>query len=134
MAKAGAQTSLLYICGSLPLFLGGELSRAGAARSGADCSAHLLLTGLVVVLAVAPLASAPGLLSTDDPRRERRRAVRRPGVAKTIGIGVAVSIAGVMLCEYLALTRLIHAHRPVAVRPIAAAIGAAGRSWRHRSA
>ncbi len=33
-----------------------------------------------------------------------------------IGVGVAVSIGGVMLCEYLALTRLVHAIGRVSVR------------------
>ncbi len=66
VAKAGAQTSLLYICGSLPLFLGGELSRpAQTIRRG--LLGAFALTGLVVVLAVAPLAAAPGLLHTDIP-------------------------------------------------------------------
>jgi hypothetical protein len=45
------------------------------------------------------------------------------GVAEAIGIGVAVSIAGVMLCEYLALTRLGHAITGLRIRPIAGAIG-----------
>ena len=40
VAKAGAQTSLLYICGSLPLFLGGGCP-GPPRRSGADCWARL---------------------------------------------------------------------------------------------
>ncbi len=74
LAKADAQTSLLYICGSLPLFLGGE--------------------------------------------------VAGPGLAEAVGIGIAVSIAGVILCEYLALTRLARAITPWRLRPITGAIGA----------
>ena len=34
LAKASAQTSLLYICGSLPLFLGGELAAPAFAVYG----------------------------------------------------------------------------------------------------
>jgi hypothetical protein len=61
VAKASAQTSLLSICGSPPLFLGGELARpARTIRRG--LIGFYLLTAVVVILAVAPLAAAPGLL------------------------------------------------------------------------
>ena len=122
VAKAGAQTSLLYICGSLPLFLGGELSRpAHTIRRG--LLGAFALTGLVVVLAVAPLAAAPGLLHTDIPGVSVAQQFAGPTLARVIGVGVAVSIGGVMLCEYLALTRLVHAIGRVSVRTAAAAIG-----------
>lgn len=101
-AKASAQGSLLYVCGSLPLFLGGELARpARTIRRG--LTAAYLLTAAVVIAAVAPLASAPGLLSTDIPGVTVAREFSGAGLAEAVGIGVAVSTAGVMLCEYLAL-------------------------------
>jgi hypothetical protein len=50
--------------------------------------------------------------------------VAEPGLAKAIGIGVAVSTLGVMFCEYLALTRILHAITRRRTRTIAAAIGA----------
>ncbi len=124
LAKSGAQTSLLYICGSLPLFLGGEVVRpVRTIRRG--LTGAYLVTGLVVVLAVAPGAAAPGLLHTDVPGVRVAEQFASPGVARAIGIGVAVSIAGVMLCEYLALTRLAHALGGWRLRPIALVIGAA---------
>jgi amino acid transporter len=124
LAKAGAQTSLLYICGSLPLFLGGELARpVRTIRRGLVGS--YLLTGLLVALAVAPLAAAPGLLRTDIPGVSVAQQFAGAGLAKAIGIGVAVSIAGVMLCEYLAVGRLAHAIGGWRIRPINAVIGAA---------
>src|SRR5581483_1432225 len=58
LAKAGAQTSLLYICGSLPLFLGGELA-APARTIRRVLVGTFGLSGALVVLAVAPLASSP---------------------------------------------------------------------------
>lgn len=123
LAKATAQTSLLYICGSLPLFLGGELARpARTIRRGLIGS--LLLTGLVVVLAVAPLAAAPGLLNTDIPAVSVAQQFSGQTLAYAIGIGIAVSTAGVILCEYLALTRLMHAIGPWSMRTGAVAIGA----------
>jgi fumarate reductase subunit D len=117
------ETSLLYICGSLPLFLGGELARpARTIRRG--LSGAYLLTAGVVILAVAPLAAAPGLLNTEVPGVSVAQQFAGSGLAEAIGIGVAVSIAGVMLCEYLALTRLVHFIGPWRMRPIAVAIGA----------
>jgi amino acid transporter len=123
LAKASAQTSLLYVCGSLPLFLGGELARpARTIRRG--LVAAFAVTALVIVLAVAPLASAPGLLSTAIPGVAVVEQFASTGLANLIGIGIAVSTTGVILCEYLALTRLLHALTRSSTRTIAVAIGA----------
>jgi hypothetical protein len=123
VAKASAQTSLLYVCGSLPLFLGGELTTPGrTVRRG--LTGAFLLTALVVILAVAPLAAAPGLLQTDIPGVRVAEEFGSPGLATAIGIGVAVSITAVILCEYLALTRLLHALTRWRPRSVTVAIGA----------
>jgi hypothetical protein len=107
-AKATAQTSLLYICGGLPLFLGGEVrARVPTIRRG--LLGAFAATAVVVVLAVAPLAAAPGLTATAVPGSAVAAQFAGPGLARAVGIGVAVSIAGVILVEYVALTRLLHA-------------------------
>ena len=67
-----------------------------------------VLTALVVVLAVAPLAALPGLSHREVPGVSLAQQFAGPALANAIGIGIGVSIAGVMLCEYLALTRLVH--------------------------
>jgi hypothetical protein len=122
-AKASAQTSLLYICGGLPLFLGGELATpARTIRRGV--TGAFLITGLVVVLAVAPLAAASGLTGTEIPGFSVAQQYAGATVADAIGIGVAVSVGGLIVCEYLALTRLLHAITHLRIRPITAAIGA----------
>ena len=122
LAKATVQSSGLYICGSLPLFLGGELA-APARTIRRGVSVAFAATAIVVVLAVAPLASMPGLLSTAVPGVSVAEQFVGAGLAKAIGVGVAASTAGVILCEYVALTRLIHAIGRWRIRPIAAAIG-----------
>jgi len=122
LAKASAETSLLYICGSLPVFLGGELARPARTISR-GLIGSFLLTATVVVLAVAPLAGAPGLLRTDVPGVTVAHLFSGQTLADAIGIGIAVSTAGVILCEYLALTRLVHAVSRWRMRPIAIAIG-----------
>jgi hypothetical protein len=47
------------------------------------------------------------------------------GLAVAIGVGAAVSIAGVMLAEYLALSRLVTAVTSWRLRPVLITIGAA---------
>ena len=122
-AKASAQTSLLYICGSLPLFLGGELATpARTIRRG--LTAAFVVTAAVVVLAVAPLAAVPGLLHTEIPGVSVAQQFAGAGLARAIGVGVAVSTAGLIVWEYLALTRLVHAITRWRIRPITAVIGA----------
>lgn len=123
LAKAGAQTSLLYVCGSLPLFLGGELRRpARTIRRGLIGS--YLVTAAVIALAVVPLSANPGLLGTAVPGLTVAQEFTSPGLAQAIGVGIAASIAGVIVCEYLALTRLVHAVAGWRLRPIALGLGA----------
>jgi hypothetical protein len=108
LARAGTQASLLYVCGSLPLFLGGELAQPRRVI-GRGLPVAFALTGLVVIAALAPLAAAPGLATTAIPGMTVMAQFAGAGAARLIGVGVAVSIAGVMVCEYLALTRLAQA-------------------------
>jgi hypothetical protein len=123
LAKASAQSSLLYVCGSLPLFLGGELAHpARTMRRG--LTGAFALTGLVVLLAVAPLASAPGLMRTSIPGVTVAELFAGQGLAKAIGIGVAISTAGLILFEYLALTRLLNAAAAWPIRKITLALAA----------
>jgi amino acid transporter len=108
LTKGVGQSSLLYVCGSLPLFLGGELARpARTIRRG--LTGAFALTGLLVLLATAPLASMPGILRTAIPGVTVAQQFSSQGVAEAIGIGVALSTAGLILLEYLAITRLLHA-------------------------
>jgi amino acid transporter len=123
LVKAGAQTSLLYICASLPLFLGGELATPARTIRWGLLGAYLA-TALVVVLAVAPLAAAPGLTRTEVPGVSLMAQYAGSGLAETMGIGIAVSVCGVIVCEYLALTRLLHAVGHWRMRPVAVVIGA----------
>jgi hypothetical protein len=123
LAKASAQTSLLYICGSLPLFLGGELATpARTIRRG--LTGAYAITCIVVVLAVAPLAASPGLANTDLPGVRVAQQFAGAVPADAIGVGVAVSIVGVILCEYLALTRLVPAVTRLSRPNVTLAIGA----------
>ncbi len=124
LAIATGQTALLYICGSLPLFLGGELARpARTIRRG--LTGAYLVTAAVVLLAVAPLAAAPSITQAPIPGTALAAAFAGHGFAVAVGMGVAVSIGGVMLVEYLSLSRLVAAVTPWRLRPVIVAIGVA---------
>jgi amino acid transporter len=123
LAGSAAQTSLLYICGSLPLFLGGELARpARTIRRG--LVAVYLVTAAVVIAGVAPLAADPGLAAEPIPGMTIAQRFVGHGFALTVGIGVAASVAGVMLVEYLALSRLVSAVTTWPSRRVIIATGA----------
>lgn len=122
LATATAQTSLLYVCGSLPLFLGGELRRpAVTMRRGIVVGYALAATA--VVAAVVPLAARPSTSRAGLPGVDLAAQFTGRPVWLSIGIGVAVSIAGVMLLEYVALTRLLHHVTGRSVRGLTIAVG-----------
>jgi hypothetical protein len=123
IARGGVQTSLLYVCASLPLFLGGEVGRSGPALR-LPIVAAAAVTGVLVLLAVAPLAAAPGLTRTAVPGVSVLSQYAGSGLARVVGLGVAVSVAGVILAEYLALTRLLHALAGWSRRTATLAVGA----------
>jgi hypothetical protein len=124
LSVAAAGTTLLYICGSLPLFLGGELAHpARTIRRG--LTAAWLVTAVVVTAAVAPLAAAPAFTRAPIPGMAVAARFAGPGFAVAVGVGVAVSVAGVMLAEYFTLSRLISTVTSWRLRPVIIALGAA---------
>jgi hypothetical protein len=121
--QSGAKTSLLYVCAGLPLFLGGELKRpAQTIRRG--LSGAYLLTGVLVLLAVAPLAAAPALAHTEVPGAALLGRYAGGGAGRAIGIAIAASVGGVMLAEYVALSRVLSAAGGWPVRKVTLAVGA----------
>jgi amino acid transporter len=123
VATATAQTAPLYICGSLPLYLGGELARpARTIRRG--LAGAFLVTAAVVTVAVAPLAAAPAFTLVDIPGMTLAQRFAGHDFAVVVGVGVAVSIAGVILVEYFALSRLVTAVTSWPRRPVIIGIGA----------
>lgn len=108
VGTATAQTALLYVCGSLPLFLGGEIARPTRTMPRTLLVGYLLVAAGVVAT-VAPLAANPAFTRAPIPGMAVARVFGGPALAVTVGLGVAASVAGVMLVEYLALSRLLHA-------------------------
>ena len=124
LATATGQTALLYICGSLPLFLGGELARPARTIRRGLIGAYLV-TAAVIIAAVAPLAADPALARAPIPGMAVAERFAGHGFALVVGVGVAVSVAGVMLAEYLALSRLVTTVTSWSLRRVIIAIGAA---------
>lgn len=108
IATASAQTALLYVCGSLPLFLGGEVAHARRTVRRGLVTGYVLVAGGVVAT-VAPLAANPAFTRAPIPGMSVARVFVGEPFAVTVGLGVAASVAGVMLVELIALSRLLHA-------------------------
>ena len=114
IATASGNTALLFVCGSLPFFFGGEVARPERTIRRGLVAAYVLVA-VAVVAAVFPLAANPAFTRADIPGVSLVSVYIGHGAGVAVGIGVAASIVGVMLVEYLALTRLMHAVRGVGI-------------------
>ena len=114
IATASGNTALLFVCGSLPFFFGGEVARPERTIRRGLVAAYVLVA-VAVVAAVFPLAANPAFTRADIPGVSLVSVYIGHGVGVAVGVGVAASIVGVMLVEYLALTRLMHAVRGVGI-------------------
>ena len=115
LAKAAANTALLFVCGSLPFFFAGEVARpTQTVRRGVMIA--YVLTAVAVVAAVFPLAANPAFVHAEIPGLSIVDVYVGHSAGVAIGIGVAASVVGVMLVEYLALARLVHAVRGMSIR------------------
>ena len=123
LARGGSNIALLFLCGSLPLFLGAEV--VGGSRT---VRRSLLIAGAVVggylVFAVFPLAAVdPALTHAHLPGYVIADAYSGRALAIAIGVGGAVSVTGLVVAEYLALSRLLHAVTRLPVRRLLVWIG-----------
>ena len=125
LVHGSLNVSLLFVCSSLPLFLGGEVR--GGARTvqrglviGFAAAAVTVLVGSLVWARAQAPAVAAGI-----PGAALARATWGHGFADLVGLGVVVSTAGVMLAEFVALARLLHAMsgRPLATTNLTVAAG-----------
>ncbi len=91
---------------AIPVVLAGVMI---AGRRAALLAAGGLAAAWLVVPAVAPLAADPALAQAGIPGMTAAELFAGHSFGVTVGIAVAVSIAGVMLAEDLALSRLVTA-------------------------
>lgn len=116
--KATVGVGGLFACGSLPLFLGGEVRDASRRLRGALCVAFIL-TAVLTLVAVYPYAQHPAYLHAALPGMTVADNEAAHPLAVAIGVGIAASVVGVMLIEGLALTRLLHAVAGRSTRQVA---------------
>jgi hypothetical protein len=121
-ARGVGNVSLLFVCASLPLYFGAEV--AGGRRT----IRPVLLTSFATVAALALFAAIP-LGGLPDQIRESQipgfalaQAYVGRGFAVTVGVATALSVAALIVLEFLALGRLWGAMLGVRVRPVLAVI------------
>jgi hypothetical protein len=114
IASASGNVALLFVCGSLPFFFGGEVAQPARTVRRGVVTAYVLVV-VAVVAAVFPLAANPAFTHAEIPGASVVGVYVGHAAGVAVGIGVAASIVGVMLVEYLALTRLIHAVRGTSI-------------------
>lgn len=107
-ATGVAGVSLLFVCGSLPLFLGGEVRDASRSIRRVLPLAFLV-AAVGVVASLVPYAADPAFARSAVPGQALVSADVGAVAGYAVGAGVAASVLGVMLVEYVALTRLGHA-------------------------
>jgi len=123
LARGSSNVALLFLCGSLPLFLGAEV--VGGART---VRRTLVVAGLVVagylVFAAWPLAAVdPRLTHANLPGYAIASAYSGRTMAIAVGVGGAASVTGLIVAEYLALSRLLYAVTHVPIRKLLVWIG-----------
>ena len=114
IASASGNVALLFVCGSLPFFFGGEVAQPARTLRRGVVTAYILVA-VGIVAAVFPLAANPAFTHAEIPGASVVSVYVGHAAGVAVGIGVATSIVGVMLVEYLALTRLIHAVRGTSI-------------------
>lgn len=106
--RATGGTALLFICASLPLYLGAEV-RGGSRTVRRGLAAAVALVGAVFLIAAIPLSGVPEeLRNTAVPGAAIAQAYGGRGLAVVVGLLTAASTCALILAEYLALARLLH--------------------------
>ena len=107
-ARAVAGTALLFICSSLPLYLGAEVrGRSRTVRRGLAFAVGIV--GLCFFVAALGLATVPrGLLEFPVPAATIAKYYSGRPLEVAVTLGIAVGTLALIVAEYLALGRLLH--------------------------
>jgi hypothetical protein len=117
-ARSGAAVGLLFVCASLPVFLGGEV-RGGARTVRRGLVVAFAAVAAYVFFAAVPLAGVPeSLREAAVPGAAVAQAYAGRPLAIAIGVGAAVSVTLLIVAEYVALSRLLHWLHDVPVRRV----------------
>lgn len=114
--------SLLFVCSSLPLFFGAEVS-GGTRTIRRGLAWGYGIVAVFLLLAAVPLATGAGRFGgTGLPGVSIAQAYAGRPLAVAVALGAAASVAGLIVLELLALGRLVHWLAGTAIRPTLAAV------------
>ena len=106
--RAAAATALLFVCASLPLYLGAEV-RGGSPTIRRGLLVAVGVVGAAFLFAAIPLGSVPdSLRDAPVPGVAIAEAYGSRGLGVAVGILTAASSLVLIVAEYLALARLLH--------------------------
>ena len=106
--RAAATTALLFVCASLPLYLGAEV-RGGSRTIRIGLAAAVATVGAVFFISSIPLAGIPGeLRNAAVPGAAIAQAYSGRELAVVVGLLTVGSTLALIVAEYLALARLVH--------------------------
>jgi hypothetical protein len=115
-ARATAGVGLLFVCASLPLFLGAE-ARGGARTVRASLAGAYAVVAAYVLFAALPLAGVPASLrGAELPGVMIAQAYSGRALAVAVGLTAAASVTVLIVAEYLALSRLLHYLHGIPIR------------------
>jgi amino acid transporter len=118
LRPGAANIALLFVCGSLPLFLGSEVAGGGRTIRRALPIAGVIAAAYVAFAVFAFAAVDPALRGADLPVYAIASAYSGRTLAIGVGVGAAASVAGLIVAEYLALSRLLFAFTGVPVQRV----------------
>jgi hypothetical protein len=125
VARGIGNASLLFVCASLPLFLGAEVAGGGRKLRRVVTGS---VAGVAVLIAVTafPLAAFADsrLAALALPGHEAAQIASGDALATWISAFAIASVLGLVIAEFVALTRLLHAMTGVTRRRAALAVGA----------
>jgi hypothetical protein len=122
LRPGAANVALLFVCGSLPLFLGAEVAGGSRTIRRVLPIAGVVAAGYVLFAVFAFAAVDPALRSEELPGYAIAGAYSGRTLAIVVGLGAALSVAGLIVAEYLALTRLLFAFTGVPIRKLVSII------------
>jgi amino acid transporter len=108
VAKGSANTALLFVCASLPLFLAGEV-RGGSRTVRATLVGSYVFVAAYLVFTLFPLAKTGAVIHSEEfGGYDIALAYGDRALAIVVGLGTVLATATLIIAEYLALSRLLH--------------------------
>jgi hypothetical protein len=105
--RATGGAALLFVCASLPLYLGAEV-RGGSRTVRKGIAAAVALVGAALLVAAIPLAAVPERLrDAAVPGAAIAQAYSGRGLAVAVGLLTAGGTLALIVAEYVALARLL---------------------------